>query len=138
MAAPAAAGTSATLVVAAGAAATAAPTTAGHGNGGCTSSGRRDDNGDSANSSGRSATAAAGAPVAGGGARSLHGPCYHFFIFFFAVNLHLYLLSGFSVQTKLAQHYAMSLESTAQLRLSKFWAGALWPLEPYVRAQLGC
>ena len=88
------------------------------------------------NGSGRSATAAAGAP--GGGARSLHGPCYHIFILFFAVNLHLYLLSGFNVPTKLAQHYAKSLGSTAQLRLSKLWAEALWPPEPYVRAQLGC
>jgi hypothetical protein len=73
-----------------------------------------------------------------GGARSLHGPCYHIFILFFAVNLHLYLLSGFNLPTKLAQHYAKSLGSTVQLRLSKFWAEALWPPEPYVRAQLGC
>ena len=81
--------------------------------------------------------AAAGAPVAGGEARSLHGPCYHIFILFFAVNLHLYLLSGF-VPTKLAQHYAKSLGSTAQLRLSKLWTEALWPPEPYVGAQLSC
>ena len=77
--------------------------------------------------------AAAGAPVAGGGARSLHGPCYHIFILFFAVNLHLYLLSGFNVPIKLAQHYAKTLGSMAQLRLSKFWAEALGPSEPYVR-----
>ena len=75
-----------------------------HNNDGCTSSGKRDGNGDGTNSSRRSTTAAAGAPVAGGGARSLHGPCYHIFILFFAVNLHLYLLSGFNVPTKLAQH----------------------------------
>ena len=57
---------------------------------------------------------------------------------FFAVNLHLNLLSGFNVPTKLAQHDAKSLGSMAQLRLSKLWAEALWPPEPYVRAQLGC
>ena len=69
--------------------------------------------------------AAAGAPVARGGAGSLHGPCYHFFILLFAVNLHLYLLSIFNVPTKLAQHYAKTLGSRAQLRLSKPWAEAL-------------
>ena len=67
---------------------------------------------------------AAGA-MAAVGAGSLPGPWYHFFVLFFAVNLHLYLLSGFSVPTKLAQCYAKSLGLTAQLRLSKSWAEAL-------------
>ena len=58
------------------------------------------------------------------------------FILFFAVNLHLYLLSSFNVPTKLAQHYAKSLGSMVQLRLSKFWLKP-FAAEPYVRAQLG-
>jgi hypothetical protein len=61
---------------------------------------------------------------AGGGGGCLHGPWYHFFILYFAVNLHLYLLSGFNVPIKLAQCYAKSLGLTAQLRLSKSWAEA--------------
>jgi hypothetical protein len=50
----------------------------------------------------------------------------------------MYLLSGFNVPTKLAQRYAKCLGSRAQLRLLKSWAEALWPPEPYVRAQFGC
>jgi hypothetical protein len=51
-------------------------------------------------------------------------PGITFFILYFAVNLHLYLLSGFNVPIKLAQCYAKSLGLTAQLRLSKSWAEA--------------
>ena len=92
-------------------------------------------------SSGRSTTAAAvGVPVAGGGAGSLHGPCYHFFYFALAINLHLYSIYF------LASMYQPSLPNA----MLNAWAPGLSSgfqnpgLKPFgrqsliVRAQFGC
>ena len=82
--------------------------------------------------------AAAGVPVAGGGAGSLRGPCYHFFYFALAINLHLYLLSGSMYQPSLPN--AM-LNAWAPGLSSGFQNPGLKPFgrqSLIVRAQFGC